>query len=235
MLHVADIPLVLAIVVGLPWRALHAMRRLRALSDADAAALRPALYARAILSQWTLVALVGVAWALLHRDARELGLELRPTGGLAGVLAGAFTIVLIVLRQRPAAARDPELAERLRNRLEAVRGILPHDDPEFVRFVPLAVTAGICEEILFRGYLVWVLAHAMPVPAAYALSSAIFGLGHLYQGPRGVVMTAVAGAFFAAVVAVSGSLYPAMLLHALMDLHAGDMARTVFRPAAVRA
>jgi hypothetical protein len=33
------------------------------------------------------------------------------------------------------------------------------------------------------------------------------------------------GAFFTGVVWVSGSLVPAMLIHALMDLHAGDLAR----------
>lgn len=228
MLHLADLPLVLAIVVGLPWRALHAMRRLRALSEAEAAALRPSLYARAILSQWVLVTLTGAVWAWLHRDARAIGLEPRATGGLLGVLAGTVTITLIVLRQRPSARRDPELAERLRARLAGVRRILPHDGREYLRFVPLAVTAGICEEILFRGYLVWVLRHAMPLAAAYLLASLLFGVGHLYQGAKGVLQTAIAGAFFSAVVAVSGSLYAAMLLHALMDLHAGDMARTVF-------
>ena len=53
-------------------------------------------------------------------------------------------------------------------------------------------------------------------------------MSHLYQGARGVVVTTLLGAFLAAVYFVTGSLYAAMLIHALMDLHTGDMAWRVY-------
>ena len=65
------------------------------------------------------------------------------------------------------------------------------------------------------------------LPVAAAAQVVIFGVAHLYQGVGGIVKTGFAGAFFTAVVWISGSLVPAMLIHALMDLHAGDLARRV--------
>lgn len=107
---------------------------------------------------------------------------------------------------------------------------MPHRDHEYPLFAALACTAGLCEEFLFRGYLLWYLGHVVPVPVAYVLQSVVFGVAHFYQGLRGIVMTGLAGAFFTGVRIVSGSLWPAMLIHALMDLHAGDLARRVFPP-----
>jgi len=51
-----------------------------------------------------------------------------------------------------------------------------------------------------------------------------FGVGHAYQGARGVVITTLLGVFLAAVYFLTGSLYASMLIHALMDLHTGDLA-----------
>src|SRR5262252_9226993 len=100
MLTLADKLLALLIVLGLPLRAWYGMRRLNTASAGDVAALRPQLWARAILSQWVLVALVVAAWLANHRSVLTLGLALRPTGGLVGVLVGLVTIVIIVLRRR---------------------------------------------------------------------------------------------------------------------------------------
>ena len=45
-----------------------------------------------------------------------------------------------------------------------------------------------------------------------------FGLAHLYQGVRGVLLTGVLGAYLAWLTISSGSLLPAMAIHALIDL-----------------
>ena len=61
----------------------------------------------------------------------------------------------------------------------------------------MCVTAGICEELLFRGFLTWYLAHHVGLPVAAAAQVVIFGVAHLYQGFGGIVKTGFAGAFFA--------------------------------------
>jgi membrane protease YdiL (CAAX protease family) len=107
---------------------------------------------------------------------------------------------------------------------------MPHAAREFPLFAALACTAGLCEEFLFRGYLLWYAVHFMPFAYACVAQALVFGACHAYQGRRGIVLTTLAGAFFTGVLLVAGSIWPSMLIHALMDLHAGDLARRVFPP-----
>lgn len=230
MLTLADHALALFIVIGLPLRAWTAMRALRAAPAAVVPGLRRRLWWRAIVMQWGLTAAVLGVWLHFHRSPITLGLALEPTAGLAGVLVGLTTIVSLVVRQRGALATDETLRARVRERLGPVERLMPHHAGEFPLFAVLACTAGLCEEFLFRGWLLWYLAHVVPFPAACALQALVFGVAHFYQGARGIVLTGLAGAFFTGVLLVSGSLWPAMLIHALMDLHAGDLARRVFPP-----
>jgi len=228
MLTPADVVLTLFIVTVLPLRAWFGMRALKAAPAETLPVLRRRLWRRAILSQWLLVGLVLAVWLAARRDPLALGLGLRPSGGLAGVLVGLATIVSIVYRQRDSVDHDESVRARIRERLGPVERLMPRSRAEFPLFAALAVTAGICEELLFRGYLLWVADHVLPFAAAAAAQALVFGACHAYQGPRGVVLTTFAGAFLTAVVLVSGSLWPAMLVHALMDLNAGYMALRVF-------
>jgi len=228
MLTLADQLLALLIVIGLPLRAWYGMRRLKAAPSSELPALRPRLWGRAILSQWLLVALVLAVWLAARRSLLTLGLALRPTGGLAGVMVGLVTIAIIVLRQRGAVDTDESLRQRVRERLAPVERLMPRQGSDFRLFAALACTAGLCEEFLFRGYLAWVAGLVLPFPVAPAAQALVFGLCHAYQGWRGIVMTTFAGVFLTAIVLVTGSLWPSILIHALMDLHAGDLARRVF-------
>ena len=101
--------------------------------------------------------------------------------GARAVLLPAVYVVLIVTQGRALAAR-PKAQAKLRQKLEPLRAILPHTPGEFRRFVPLCFTAGICEELLFRGYLVWVLQSWIGLWAAAGVSMVVFGLAHTYQG-----------------------------------------------------
>jgi membrane protease YdiL (CAAX protease family) len=224
MLAPADHLLALLIVVGLPLRALFGMRRLRAAADHELPELRRRLWWRAVASQWGLVSIVLIVWLSAGRGLAPLGLTLEPSAGLAGVLVGLATMTSLVVRQRGALARDETLRAQVRARLAPVRRLLPGERGEFPRFALLACTAGICEEFLFRGYLYWYGAQFMPPIAAAFVQAVVFGVGHLYQGARGVLLTGLAGLFFTGVVLVTGSIGPAMLIHALMDVNAGDLA-----------
>lgn len=230
MLTPADHVLVLLIVVGLPLRALYGIRALRAAPAPAVPDLRRRLWWRAIATQWLFTVLVLWHWRMTFRSLVSLGLLLRPTTGLAGVLVGLTTIVILVSRQRRALVSDESLRARVRDRLAPVERLMPRSAREFPLFAALACTAGLCEEFLFRGYLLWYAVHFMPFTFACIAQALVFGACHAYQGPRGVLLTTLAGAFFTGVLLVAGSIWPAMLMHALMDLHAGDLARRVFPP-----
>ena len=63
-----------------------------------------------------------------------------------------------------------------------LRALAPVTQQEGRAFVLVSVTAGVCEEILYRGILLTVLIPAVGLWPAVGLSSVIFGMGHAYQG-----------------------------------------------------
>ncbi|HEX2729856.1 MAG TPA: CPBP family intramembrane glutamic endopeptidase [Rubrobacteraceae bacterium] len=87
--------------------------------------------------------------------------------------------------------------------------LLPSTREERWVFAALSVTAGICEEILFRGFLLFYLQDfflGLPLAAAVTVSSIVFGMAHLYQGGKGVLGTGVFVLGMALLYVWSGSL-----------------------------
>jgi len=224
-LTATDLVLIVLLVLGLPLRSWHSMRRLREAAPAEAARLRPRLWLRAIATQWLVSAAVVLQWIVEGRPFESLSLTATFGWGAGGVLLGLALMAVVMQPQRTQLAASPETVERLRARLAPVERLMPASRAEWRGFVPLALTAGICEELLFRGFLLWVFAQVLPLDWQAALAqAAVFGLAHAYQGPRGMLTTFAVGVFLTGVVWVSGALWPAMLVHALLDLNSGDIA-----------
>jgi sarcosine oxidase len=214
----------LTLVILFPLRAAFSgMRRLRRAPATELPRVRLEVYREAILLQWGLLAILFASWIANGRAWHALGaVPALSTGFL--VLAG-LTIVAVVLiaRQRAAALVDDEALAGVRTQLQHLEVMLPHEPNELGWFFRLSFTAGVCEEFLYRGYMIWYLAHWMPMLAAAGVSSVIFGLGHAYQGRRGVLTTGLFGALLAAVYMLSGSLLIPIVLHGLLDAHSGHL------------
>lgn len=229
-MHPFDHLLFFTIAVLFPLRsALVGFRRLRNASDADVPRVRLWLYRQAIVVQWSLAIGMLLLWAWRHRSWTTLLLAPRLTPGLIGVLSGLVFIVILVARQRATLLADRSGRELVRGRLRKLERLMPRSVEDVRWFAALAVTAGICEELLYRGFVFWYLGHWLDPWQTLAASALLFGLGHAYQGVRGVLTTGALGAFLGGVVLVSVSLYPAMVIHALMDLHTGTLARRVYQ------
>jgi uncharacterized protein len=174
-------------------------------------------YRRGIAFEWGGAVLVGLLALLAHTRLEFLwpaGTE-PDVGGQVPGLVVAIAVITAVYRFGGAAARRA-LAVQLR----PVAALLPRTPVERRVFAVLAVTAGICEELLYRGFglaaLRW--AHSdLGIPALVAITGAAFGLAHLYQGATGVVVTGALGAYFAWMTIATGTLVHVMVLHALLD------------------
>ena len=199
-------------------------RRLALAAESEIKRVRRSLYLQALWIQWGLVLALAAWWMARARAWTSLGLTLPATPTFLGITAAALVGAALLLIQSRSGARDPRVLELVMRRLGNVERMLPHDQGELRVFRGLAVTAGVCEEVLYRGFLMWYLGHWLgPVPSLVA-ASIVFGIGHSYQGPRGVAVTALVGMVLGLLYLAAGSLLPAILLHAAGDLHSGTLA-----------
>jgi uncharacterized protein len=114
--------------------------------------------------------------------------------------------------------------------LRDIKPLLPQTGAEMAAYIGLAVTAGFCEEFLFRGYLQRQFLAWTRIPAAaVVLQAVVFGFGHLYQGWRNAVAIAVYGAMFGILALMRKSLRPGMIQHAMQDSVAGILGSVLAR------
>ena len=109
---------------------------------------------------------------------------------------------------------------------EAARLLAPQDWLESIVWVGLAVTAGICEETIFRGYLQrQFVAWTGSAPVGVVLSAVLFGLGHVYQGAKATIVIGVYGLMFGILAEVRQNLRPGIITHAWHDAITGLIIR----------
>jgi CAAX protease family protein len=206
--------------VAVPWRGHVRLRKLLARPAVDTTE-KLTLYAATIAFQWLMLGVV--AWRALARGLTpaELGLTGHLSakilvGGLlgAGIIGGLQWVNLRRMGKMEGAG--PDLMRKLTSR------ILPQSLVELLPYLALAVTAGVCEEFLYRGFAMTALSHAgLPIWLVVLLTSALFGLAHAYQGRAGVLGTGVLGVLLAVARIVYSSLAPVMIWHTAVDIVAG--------------
>jgi len=184
------------------------------------------VYWSSIVTLWIL----GTAcWIVAARGggAADLGLVGLPLGPLVGwtlglTLAGLLLIAAFHGIARWSGALDSDLLEQL----------LPRTGKERALFALLSVAAGTGEGLAYRGYAIPALAPILGVGGAAVLTTVIFGVVHAYQGVLGIVRTALMGGVLAWGFLASGSLWPAILAHTLIDVVAGLLVgdRLLVRP-----
>src|SRR6202034_345393 len=179
------------------------------------------IYAWNILAIWSLTA--GCVWTgrlnrLTISDLGEQPGNVFRTLVVCGIIV-AIIFLLIGARKVQKKKASPEQVDKA---LERVRRLLPKNSTERKAWVLVSISAGVCEEILYRGCLLSLFGAALgSVCFGLLISSILFGFAHAYQGRTAILGTGVASAIFGIVYVVSGSLIPGQLLHTAMDLSSG--------------
>lgn len=220
------------LVVGEPvaGHVLHRRFEGRLRSDPGA---RRSFYLRLLVLEWGLSVLALVVWlATPGVEAGQVGLRWPqrwpgPVTGLVVLLVLAFVVVSTralrggVLLEAAEPVRRPGEGRHAEPPGSATLALLPRTAGERRLFTVVGVTAGICEEWLYRGFFLAVVAAlggGLPTAVLVLVAAVAFGLAHAYQGRAGVLTTGLLGGVMAALYLQTGSLLLPVLLHAAIDL-----------------
>ena len=181
--------------------------------------LRLPLYFFIIAAEWLVLFFIWLGSRWGGASLRALAGDFAPTWRsiLRDLgLAVAFLIVANILLRLESSLLTRFLQGPSR---EAMRAFLPRGGLESAVFLLLAITAGICEEIIFRGYLQrqftgWTKSAALGI----ALQGILFGAYHAPLGLVSVITNAVCGALlYGTLAAWRRSLRPGMIAHTAGD------------------
>jgi membrane protease YdiL (CAAX protease family) len=105
--------------------------------------------------------------------------------------------------------------------LGEIKFLIPQETSGRFVWVILSLTAGICEETAFRGYLMTRLRlvggfKSWLIPTL--ISAVVFGACHAYQGIPGFIVISVYGALFSLLFIYTKTIWPAIIAHFFQDL-----------------
>ena len=178
-------------------------------------------YAWTLGCEWLLtIAVVG----LLLRH----GLALSDVGEASGrrIITIGFVgagLILVAITAAYKRKRIVQLSpERLAKVLHRLGPLVPRPGVERALWVLVAVTAGFCEELLYRGWL-WRFFRDLTghLWIAVVLSAVAFGFAHAYQGRAGIISAGIVGLLFSVPVLLANSLVPGQVIHTGLDLMNG--------------
>jgi membrane protease YdiL (CAAX protease family) len=176
-------------------------------------------YRTQVLWEWSWVVVLVLIVIPIPEPLKWLGLVVPNQFGWIILLALIFGVVLSIVLLR----RSPNAMAAMQRSLQSSSILLPSNPSERKWFAITAITAGICEELLYRGFLMSYIPTIFPMFAQQfiiitILSGIIYGLSRAYLGMKGITQTAFTGFSFAIVYFLSGSLLPAMIFHILAEL-----------------
>lgn len=223
---------VFVFVVVYPIAGVFGFRRLMRRIASGRPVDRLQVYRNTMLGHWGLLLIGLVSWSAADRGWSQLGLHATGQPAWALALAAAFVaaVIIILLQQLRSVDRaDEETVSKLHDRLGNLEAIVPRTRAELRRFYALSVTAGIVEEVLWRGFLIWYLSQYTSLGVAALVSTLVFGIAHAYQGWRQVPSITAVGAAFAGLYLLTGTLWAAIALHIAIDVLQGKLGYEITR------
>ena len=142
------------------------------------------------------------------------------------ILAVAFWLVAVLVLGFCARLMHLDDGSKVDTLRRQIGFLVPGNTVELIVWFCLSITAGICEEIIFRGYLQQQFsAITRSALAGIALSAIIFGASHGYEGGPRMILIAIFGLLFGLLAWWRKSLRPGMIAHAWHDALSGAVLR----------
>lgn len=197
----------------------------------DATMKKQVYYGNGIF-QWICVLFILLTWWGNSRPFTDLGFQIGDWTPTAWILLTVF--LALYLFDVWWELRSPEKILATKTKWLKEIPILPTTFGEFKHFLFVAFSAGVCEEIIFRGFFIqYFLAinenNELGNWLAIIIPACLFAFGHLYQGEKAVIKILLMAILFGWIFLLTKSLLLLMLIHFLVDVLGGYLAYSLLK------
>lgn len=178
---------------------------------------------------WLLTGGVALVWWWNDRSWADLGLTWPPEMPQGLPLWVLAFFVGLYLADTFLEINNQAQLDEAREQMKRDLGFLPQTAYEYLHYISLALTAGFCEEFIFRGYFIRYFQLLLgegesTFTLAILIPAVIFAVVHFYQGWQAVVKIGGMAVMFGFIFVHTGSLWLLMIIHAGVDLLGGAIA-----------
>ncbi|AGA79925.1 CPBP family intramembrane glutamic endopeptidase [Echinicola vietnamensis] len=151
---------------------------------------------------------------------KQPDLNFKPTLSLINL--GLMILILgFAYFQYRASKITPNDTNPIIEKLKDVYHYLPKSDKELKWFMFLSISAGICEEIIFRLFLFEFLKESVNLIIAFTVTNLIFAVTHIGSGKNNLLSSFILGLLFSAIYYFTDNIWIAIILHISIDVNAG--------------
>lgn len=165
-----------------------------------------------------------VAWWVGH--GRPLAILTLTTDQPNRIVTGWIFVAVFfgsLASRRIGMLKSPQRLAAFSRQLRPWEFLYPRSGPEHQVFLLTAVTGGICEEVIFRGFILEVFGVTYGLPVGILASVILYGLSNLKLGWRQAGVYAIFGFALAWTALSFGSLVPVIIIHAAFNVMAADL------------
>lgn len=177
---------------------------------------------------WIMALIIITVWNYFDRSFIKMGFAFPAWDSLVLILTSGFILLYVV------ELLSKKLFLRWERRMDWAKNLqfLPDSFSEFKHYLFLVVAAGICEEIMFRGFLIHYIYSFFPdtifgLWLAIILPAILFAIGHFYQGAWAVIKILLGATLLSLIYLLSGSLFIVIILHLSVDIVSAIFARVL--------
>ncbi len=177
--------------------------------------IKSSFYIQGIVIQWLLTTAVLLGMWFKADSWSQIGF----TGDRWWLwLALIAAMVLISLVFNHSAQLSVSGQSRIHKLYGHVAHYLPTNKAQYRWGVVLSITAGVCEEIVYRGFVFWRLSFSMGMVPAVLLTNLVFAFSHYSTGLKNAVLSFVLGVVFSILYLYTGDLWLSIICHVAIDL-----------------
>ena len=216
-----DLTLIVAIICGFLFPTYVLLTGRRTIKTLEAHPEKLTLvYIETTILLLVMTVLVSISIAIDNVQLRIIGLQFidKPMWVLSLVIASAISYWLIEKMPIPESK-----FESIGKGLEGVHHILPKNQKEYQWAITTSFVAGVCEEIIFRGYLFWQLSQMIHELVAIVIVNLLFGIAHATSKLNNAIKAFGLGLVFSILYYATGSLWLSILSHIIIDLYAATV------------